>query len=343
MRLRVLTLAVLLWGSFHSGNALAWGYQGHQVIGSIADQMLTDHAKQEVQKNLGFELRVASPWPDCVRSVVKHPDGSFEYAPSKPEYRIPCIPFETTDETARMIDYVRRNWDVCVYEGGKAGCEDSYHFADVAIQHDHYERGYTGTNGHDVVSAINAAIAVLKEKPVQAPFKIRDKKEALFMLAHFVGDLHQPLHVGAIYLDVDGQVINPDGGGPSDPATETRGGNSILERIDERCEGPNLHAEWDAIPQSLGASANPALLQSARATPKTAGPVEGFAAAWAGETVREAHRAFAGLTFTGACNGHWLLHFADHQKYEQAERDLKEQQLARAGARLAELLNAIWP
>jgi hypothetical protein len=213
----------------------------------------------------------------------------------------------------------------------------------VAIQHDDYERSYTGTNDHDVVSAINSAIAVLKGQPVPAPFKIRDKKEALFMLAHFVGDLHQPLHVGAIYLDVDGQVINPDAGGPSDPATETRGGNSILERINERCEGPNLHAEWDAIPEPLGVSANPALLQSAGATPKTAGPVEGFAAVWASETIREAHKAFAGLTFTEACNAHWLLHFADHHKYEQAERDLKEQQLARAGARLAELLNAIWP
>ena len=49
--------------------ALAWGPEGHQVVGSIADQLLNDHAKQQVAKILGTELRVASTWPDCARSV----------------------------------------------------------------------------------------------------------------------------------------------------------------------------------------------------------------------------------------------------------------------------------
>ncbi len=295
--------------------ASAWNADGHELVGSIADQLLNDHARQEVQKNLGFELRVASTWPDCVRSVVRRPDGSFEYAPSKPEYRIPCTSFETPQETDRMVDYVRRNWNACVYETGKAGCEDSYHFADVAIQHDDYRRGYAGTNSHDVVSAINAAIAVLKDHRAPPPFSIGDTKEALFLLAHFVGDIHQPLHVGAIYLDRRGGIVNPDIGGGSDPADETRGGNSILERIEEHCEGPNLHADWDAIPASFGTQVSDAMLGIARAVPKTPGAVEVFASAWASDTVVAAHSAFAGLAFSGACSGHWLLNFRNYDQY----------------------------
>src|SRR5205814_265690 len=51
------------------------------------------------------------------------------------------------------------------------------------------------------MSAINAAVTVLKGNPSPDPFKIKDKTEVLFLLSHFVGDVHQPLHVGAIYLD----------------------------------------------------------------------------------------------------------------------------------------------
>src|SRR5437764_1174538 len=81
-----------------------------------------------------------------------------------------------------------------------------------------------------------------------------------------------------------------------------RGGNSILERIEEHCEGRNLHADWDAIPASLGTSADEAMLNKARTVAKTTGPAEGFAVAWASDTVKAAHSAFEGLTFTGACN-----------------------------------------
>src|SRR5262245_7559750 len=102
-----------------TSKAFAWGAEGHEVVGSIADQLLTGHpAKAKVASILGFELRIAAPWLDCVRSVVRHTDGTFEYAPDPhhPEYRAPCPSFETTSEQARMEDYVRRNWRNCVYK-----------------------------------------------------------------------------------------------------------------------------------------------------------------------------------------------------------------------------------
>jgi hypothetical protein len=125
-------------------------------------------------------------------------------------------------------------------------------------------------------------------------------------------------------------------------AEDRRGGNSILERIEDRCEGPDLHADWDAIPGSFGTSANGAFVAAAKAVPRTPSPVENFAAAWASYTVKASHSAFAGLTFTGTCGGHWLVHFKNHDQYASEEETLKHDQIAKAGAHLAELLNAIW-
>ena len=320
------------------GSAFAWGADGHKVVGSAADQLLNPRAKAEVSRILGVELRLAAPWADCVRSVVRNADGTFTYVPSSvPEFHIPCLPFETAEEIRRMEDYVARNWNACAYHDGKSGCQDTYHFADVAIQHDRYDRAYAGTSAHDIVSTINAAILVLKDQPAPAPFSIRDKREALFLLAHFVGDLHQPLHVGAVYLDANGRLVNPDQPGPLDAGTETAGGNFIFD------QGKKLHSEWDAIPADLGDRADAIMVAKARAIPPTPGAVEDFAIRWASDTVLASHPAFAGMTFTKTGHEHWLIHFADRDKYWREQNERKRTQLAKGGARLAQLLNAIWP
>src|SRR5262249_16629680 len=253
--------------------ALAWGPEGHQVVGSIADQLLNDHAKQQVAKILGTKLRVASTWADCAKSVEQS-GGSFHYVVN-PRFEPPCTSFAK----ARLVDYVSRNWSNCTYEDKPTNCHKAFHFADVAIQHDTYDRSDVGTNDHDVVSAINAAILVLQNKPAPAPFSIKDKKEALFLLAHFVGDIHQPLHVGAIFLDAAGKPLHPDAG-TFDKSSATAGGNSINEGHQ------NLHADWDAIPKGFGTSASKAMVGKAKAVPHTTGPLEDWAATWASDTVK---------------------------------------------------------
>jgi hypothetical protein len=45
---------------------------------------------------------------------------------------------------------------------------------------------------------------------------------------------------------------------------------------------------------------------------------------------------------TASCNCKWAVVFDDHAKYLQSMDAIKRQQLAKGGARLAELLNAIW-
>jgi S1/P1 nuclease len=335
---------------FTPTSLLAWGYQGHEVVGSIAEQLLNAKALQHVKEILNFtkpptagpwaSLQIAGPWADCVRSVVRDVDG-FEYVvdPAHLEFEVPCTPFKSPEARGRIVDYAGRNWTNCK-DPPPGGCHGDYHFVDVAIQRDRYDRKYFGTNDHDLVSAIGAAIAVLTDKPAPPPFSIKDKKEALLMLVHFVGDLHQPLHVGGVYLDPQGKLVDPDPG-PEDPATETHGGNLIQD------QNLNLHHEWDDIPTDVGEAFTKDLLEAAGKVPPSQGVIEDWPAMWASDTVLVARDAFAHLSFKPIkreppCNCKWAVVFEDHSGYLQVMDTIKRQQLAKGGAHLAEILNMIW-
>jgi hypothetical protein len=334
--------------------AWAWGYQGHRVVGSIADHLLNPNAKAQVQQILNagdshsLDLRKSGPWPDCVKSVVRHPeDGTYEYVvnPDHYEYEVPCTPFKSAEERARMVDYASRNWTNCLYQPDgpdkpPGACHNTFHFEDVAIQRNNFDRSFQGTNEHDLVAAIGAAIAVLQDKPVPPPFSIKDKKEALMLLTHFVGDLHQPLHVGSVYLDQDGKPVDPDIAHAVDPDTATIGGNAI------RDQNVNLHGEWDDIPTDLGDAATRELLAEAKSVPSSQGPIENWPTDWATDTIQVAHRAFEGLSFQRTEHPphvQWTVSFEDHTAYLWQADITKRRQLAKGGARLAEILNTIWP
>src|SRR3981189_3231542 len=140
--------------------ALAWGFEGHRVTGSIADKLLKPNAKQQVRQILNdadtqdLDLRKSGPWGDCVRSVAKHDDGKFRYEvdPDHLEFEVPCTPFNSTRERARTVDYARRNWK-CEPDVPRA-CHTMFHFEDVAIQRNSFDRSFQGTNNHDLVAAI---------------------------------------------------------------------------------------------------------------------------------------------------------------------------------------------
>jgi hypothetical protein len=347
----------------HPNAACAWGYQGHEVVGSIADHLLKPNAKAQVHAILNgpdqpqdpnapvrlaprreITLQRDGPWADCVKSVVLFAtDGKFHYYvdPNHLDYEVPCVSFNSAEERARMEDYVRRNWDTCSYapNGFQLGCHNTFHFEDVAIQASTFDRNDQGTNDHDLVAAIGATLAVLTDKPVPPPFpfSMRDKKEALLLLAHFIGDLHQPLHVGAVYLDAEGRPVDPDKAHAIDPATETAGGNLVQD------ENLSLHHEWDDIPTDIGEAATKDLLRDAQAMPATQGPIDGWPKAWATDTLHVAQDAFKGLKFTQTSSSHWTVSFDDHMTYLRQMDETKRRQLAKAGARLAEILNTIWP
>jgi hypothetical protein len=351
--LRIIFVLSCLTSLLHPTDASAWGYQGHRVVGSIAQQLLTENAAVQVARILNggnshaLDLRMAGPWADCVKSVVRHADGSYEYVvdPNHLEFEVPCTPFRSEQERARMVDYAGRNWLNCDYrpdgpDKPPGGCHNTYHFDDVAIQRNKFDRSFQGTNAHDLVAAISAAIAVLQDKPAPPPFSILDKKEALLMLTHFMGDLHQPLHVASAYLDADGRLVDPDIAHTIDPATATNGGNSIQD------QNVVFHAEWDDIPTDIGDAWTKELLADARSVPATEGTIEDWPAKWASDSIRVAHEAFAGLSFQEVKpppNVEWRVAFNDHTAYLWLSDIIKRRQLAKGGARLAQILNAIWP
>lgn len=318
----------------------AWGQEGHQTVGAIADALLVGTpAEKEVRKILGSEkLETAALWADCAKGVSNSAPFKFKLTARYSE----CDPFQQSEAGRQaMEDYVRRNASACHPGAGEEVCHKQYHYTDVAIEHNTYDRADVGTSDHDVVSAINATIAKLKGHSVPAPFSLTTRKEALRVLAHFVGDVHQPLHVGAIYLDATGHEVNPDSG-TFDPATKTRGGNLLIHGRNSK-----LHGEWDSIPVSLTASHFLTTgVAQAKLVPVTTGPVSGWAASWASESVAVSRAAYAGLSFgaekyAGTQKAKWPV--SEPADYAANRSALQRQQLVRAGARLAQLLKTVWP
>jgi len=85
------------------------------------------------------------------------------------------------------------------------------------------------------------------------------------------------------------------------------------------------------------------MVKKAKAGPRIDAPLDGWAAAWASDTVIAAHSAFEGLSFTGTSVHKWSVQFDDRKAYVRVENRLKQEQIAKGGARLSDLLNAIWP
>lgn len=322
------------------GQAIAFGPGGHQAVGAIADELLKGtRAGDEVRQILGTTLRTASVWADCVKGVDEE---EFEYGARGK--RRECAPYENDDSIALMEDFVRRNVGTCPMPANAESCHRQYHYTDVAIQRDRYALGLRGTSDHDIVAAINAMISVLQGKPAPAPFDIADKKEALRLLSHYVGDIHQPLHVGAVYLDGAGHLNDPDQGN-FDPQTDTRGGNDLLlDHPAFNVKPRKLHSLWDTVTGSVVKMPVPASVrQQALAVAQTTGAVESWAVQWATESLVASKDAFNGLTYESLDHKAKLYFLALPDGYKRAAAEVVRKRAVEAGARLAQLLKVIWP
>jgi hypothetical protein len=323
--------------------AFAWGSPGHQYVGNLAYALLNSNARKHVAALLGsgVTLGQAAVWPDCVRSVTGSPANGYSYHADQYTPQACSVFGKSPAEVQRMTDYASRNWINCPYSGHLTKCNLSYHFADVNVyDRNDYDASYFGAQPYDVVHAIEATEVVLRCKTghtctAPAPFSIADQREALLMLAHFVGDVHQPLHVGAIYLAAN-SVQTGDSGAP------TIGGNALLLPASFK---QNLHHSWDEIASSLGTSPSDAAIGDACRIAPLPNPVADPPGKWAGESVAAAHSAYAGMTFVRdtANPNDWDVQFQDPTAYAEMRASVQAQRLVAAGARLAEVLNSIWP
>ena len=341
-----LSLAVAGLAALLPGPAAAWSANGHEAVGGIADQLIAGtNTGKRVRALLGGSLLNAALWADCAKSV-KRVQGAWVFDATDIWMPKDCAQFASDPNNKALIAFVSRSATSCALAAAHPTCgHKAYHFTDVSVKKSHYDPALPGTSRIDLVHAIGAAAAVVKSGKATAksppPFNISGQREALRLLAHYIGDLHQPLHVGSIYLSDSGQPLDPATQAEAD-AHDNGGGNKLMT------EGSNLHHHWDnitpAMKTRLLASANVA---AARALPAPAGRADTWVLAWTNESLLVARKAYEPLTFGakgagGAKPDEWPA-TTTAPANPQTRAAMQAEQITKAGARLARLLTELLP
>jgi hypothetical protein len=219
----------------------AYGPIGHEIVGGVADKLIanTPTAAKVHALTDGITLEKASVMADEIKSWDKN-------GPEDPKA------FPHYVNHPRIDSQLRDFWHANPPTHDQNSSTPShhwFHYTDVPVfRVTKYSAGNCGRNKWDVVHMISYCVDVLKgEVPEQNPRKIT-KPVALILLAHYVGDIHQPLHVGAEYFDQSGRAVDPD---KTKSALADEGGNTLALRLHN---GPaeamahhslKLHAFWD--------------------------------------------------------------------------------------------------
>jgi hypothetical protein len=197
--MKKIKLLLVLCGALASVNVMASGDEGHKTVGAIADRLLKGtNAGAKVQALLqqGESLQSISIWADCAK-------GTF------------CGP-----QTSEMVAFGIQN-----------PAHAAYHYTNTPVQNKTYVAGGVGTTDHDIVQTLKQAIAVLQgnDNETTNPHRF-SPRQALLMIAHLVGDIHQPLHVGAAYINSENQFVTPLSKQQVDGVTifDLQGGNNLL-------------------------------------------------------------------------------------------------------------------
>ncbi len=220
---------------------LGYGQTGHEIVGGIADQLLAHTPAGEKISALidGITLEKAAFMPDEIKAWDK---SGVDDLNAFPHY----------SNHAKIDKQLRDFWR------SNPPTQDSrspvpshhwFHYTDVPALNVHkYSDGTTGRTQWDIVHMISYCVQVLRgDVPENNPRKIT-KPVAVILLAHYVGDIHQPLHVGAEYFNHTGQAVDPDKG---QSGVEDEGGNTLMLRLfhgtseEMGKRGLKLHGFWD--------------------------------------------------------------------------------------------------
>jgi hypothetical protein len=349
--MKKLAVIAAISAAFISTNALAWGNAGHRVVGSIADKLIKgSNAEKQVQALLqpGESLESIANWADCVK-------GSY-CGPQSPE----------------MVDYVNAN-----------PRHSEYHYTDVPFQLNEYHDHGVGTADVDIVQTMKQAVLVLqgKDTPETNPHKFT-KRQALLILTHLAGDIHQPLHVGAAFVSKDGQFVVPKTHEEIDSLNifDSRGGNNL--QMDEAAlasssaklippvEGPApevakyptkpFHSYWDTTVVDY------AMRRSSKRTPEqfaqwaidskptlaaNTGDVASWPYQWANEALVVSKQAYADVKVGAASKQasrstgetYTVWAMTVPDNYPVPSSAIAREQLVKGGYHLAAMLQKIWP
>jgi hypothetical protein len=319
---RIPILCVMALLAYATGHVGAFGEAGHRVVGSIAELHLRDsRALQEVRRILRPQetLADAAVWADTIKNVMYEDEDSGLFRLEHPQHEV-------------------------------------YHYTDLAFQADWYDADALGAHSGDVVRMAVECIRVLKRPPSMptGPYsRAFTPREALRLLAHFVGDMHQPLHIGSAYVSADEPLrfVVPTG------ATGWRmaiGGNALRYGPQDTL---NLHSYWDSRAVSLSMAGEDVAAYSARLVREVPIPPiwkaetreDTWPIQWATDALvyaKDVHRdvkvvAYLGPDAERRVAHRWRIELPPD--YDDRARQLTRNQLAKGGYRLAATLKAIWP
>jgi hypothetical protein len=299
--------------------ARAWGCEGHQVIALLAERHLTSNALAMAKKiladspiDLTLDRYCKERKTDPLADASTWPDDMRSLRPETAPWHYVDIPLGTT----------RR--DVEKFCDPKEGC---------------------------VTQAIREELAVLRS----ANSNPKDRADALRFLIHFVGDLHQPLHA----------ATNNDEGGNCVPVAFF---DTVPQLRNPQSESyaPNLHGVWDTnilerattgktvdqVAADLDATYRGKMARWQKGSPNID--------TWVWESYILAKNNVYGklptriavetpqIVKTCADDNHVSarnLKLNEHleEPYQDMATPIVRQQVAKAGAHLALLLNQLWP
>ena len=348
----------------------AYAPLGHEIVGAIADERLanTPTALKVYSLLEGLSLEKAAVIADEIKgwdSKGVDDPRSFHYSARRNVDR-------------QLRDFWRANRPT--QDPNSPGPSHHwFHYSDVTVVPPQpYRAGAIGRSKWDIVHMIPFCIDVLQGSvPEQNERKIT-KAVALILLAHYVADIHQPLHVGAAYFDQQGRLTDP---GKDRSALADEGGNTFtLELIDDppRHRGvrkKKFHGFWDYdavnalfpdVPATLRKSELEAQVgplkkdlvhEMATREPRnrqmpTNISVDRYAEIWADEILPIAHEAHARLEFRNVkpfLDGDRIVAAGeaierpaqDRTLYRRWATNVTRDELHKAGWRLADLLEKI--
>ena len=321
---------------------LAWGDDGHQTVGKVASLRIKPRTAQKIAQILkpGETLASISTWADTVKERMGKTDPD-------------------PDTNAFLQDVVHNEKN------------REWHYDDLPLDCKSYQTCTGFEPDNDIVHMLNICIRTLQGHP--DPNHPLTERNALRLLVHFLGDIHQPLHISCGFIDVNGPnhtivivrdpVLIKQKNLPSD-----KGANDLVIDNDRM----NLHSFWDFtlvtslmnfIGREITSDTLGTFLQQ-NVKPKASwnphGPVNTWAAQWATDSLRQSRdHTYKSVRIVGQRQIPVLSHGQPVVKndqsvmqtvfditrasdYETVNRELVRQQLAKGGFRLAKLLDAIY-
>jgi hypothetical protein len=320
--------------------SVLWAINRHELVAGAAESFLTPKASGEVERivralGTSTSLRSLAGWADRIKR--REPNQS---------------------DDADTVTFLK---------DARNATQDTWHYVNLPAEAEVYDRARypTFTRDDDVVQMTIAAIDCLKDGSDRFI-----ELNALRLLTHYVGDVHQPIHVGCGYVDRSRNpptlVLDPDiAAAKSLP--HDRGGGRIL--LPQDASGKSLHEYWDGMGRidvlmgtdALASESNlevPAVKenfvrklvemvrssQTSRFSFVSGGDIEprNRVQIWTTTSLEGAHQAYQSLQPIGESNQSVLVSWEGKAAYDARCRPIANRQLTRAAHNLASLLNDIW-